>query len=166
MHSPHHGQARLTIERVVESNFDDFLGLVEALAQYERLNPPDDVAKQRLMRDGLSSAPLFEAYLGRLDGKAVGYCVYFTTYSSFLAMPTLYLEDLFVLETHRRGGIGLEMFEFCMKKAVEKGCGRMEWCVLDWNEPAIRFYEKNGARRLDWIFYRLTREEMERRIPR
>ncbi len=148
----------LTIERVIEENFDDFLSLINKLAEYERLNPPDEEAGIRLKRDGLAEDARYEAYLGRVDGEAVAYVVFFETYSSFLAMPTLYLEDIFVSESHRRKGFGRVMFEFCVKMAEEKGCGRMEWCVLDWNTPAIRFYEKNGAERLGWSFFRLSRD--------
>jgi GNAT superfamily N-acetyltransferase len=157
-----HTVHELAIERVVEENFHDFCALIEKLAEYERLDPPDDEAKARLKNDGLSDNPRYEAYLGRVGGEAVSYAVFFQTYSSFLAMPTLYLEDIFVLEEFRRAGLGQRMFEFCVKKAGEKGCGRMEWCVLDWNQPAIDFYEKNKANRLNWIFYRLTQEEIAR----
>ena len=152
----------LTIERINEENFCDFIGLIKKLAQYEQLDPPDDEAKTRLETDGLCENPRYEAYLGRVDGEAVSYVVFFQTYSTFLAMPILYLEDIFVLEEFRRKGVGQKMFEFCVKQAVQKGCGRMEWCVLDWNRPAIEFYEKNNANRLNWIFYRLTREEIAR----
>jgi GNAT superfamily N-acetyltransferase len=155
------GTGALSIERVTAENFDEFLGLVEKLAEYERLDPPDDEAKARLRRDGLADPPLYEACLGRLHGAPAGYAIFFPTYSSFLARPTLYLEDLFVLEKHRRGGIGQALFEYCVGQARERGFGRMEWCVLDWNEPAIRFYEKNGARRLGWLFYRLDRKAIE-----
>lgn len=152
----------LKIERVDESNFDALLHLIEKLAEYERLEPPDREARIRLKRDGLSENPRYEAYLGILDAVAVGYVVFFLTYSSFHANPTLFLEDIFVLEEYRRKGIGQEMFEFCIRKAAEKGCGRMEWCVLDWNQPAIDFYEKNRARRMNWIFYRFSEDVIDR----
>ena len=145
-----------TIERVSERSFEEFLFLIERLAEYEKLDPPDGMAKKRLKKDALRKDPPFEAYLGRIDGKAVSYLIFFMTYSSFLALPTLYIEDIFVLKGHRRQGVGRAMFRFCVKKAREKGCGRVEWCVLTWNEPAIRFYEKNGGTRLGWYFYRMT----------
>jgi len=103
----------LTIERVIEENFDDFLFLIEKLAGYERLDPPDEEAGMRLKRDGLAENPRYEAYLGRVDGKAAGYVVFFETYSSFLAMPTLYLEDIFILESHRRKMADLNNFPSC-----------------------------------------------------
>jgi GNAT superfamily N-acetyltransferase len=82
------------------------------------------------------------------------------TYSSFLALPTLYIEDLFVLEKYRRMGFGQQLFNLCVRQAKEHGCSRMEWNVLTWNKPAIRFYEKNKAKRLDWYFYRMTQKDI------
>ncbi len=152
----------LVVERVRGDNFEEFLTLVEKLAEYERLEPPDESAKKRLKADGLAENPRYEAYLGRIDGRAVSYAIFFMTYSSFLALPTLYLEDIFVLGEYRRRDIGQKLFEFCVHEALDRGCGRMEWIVLDWNEPAIRFYEKNGAKALDWTFFRMTEEEMKK----
>lgn len=149
----------LIIEKISEKNFNDFISLIEGLANYEKLDPPDDQAKSRLKRDGLSENPIYEAYLGFLNGTPIGYIIYFFTYSSFLALPTLYLEDIFILEEYRRKGFGRKLFDFCAKQAQIRGCGRIEWCVLTWNELAIKFYEKIGAARLNWYFYRLTREE-------
>lgn len=152
---------KLAIQQIDSENFDDFLFLIEKLAQYEKLTPPDTQAKARLRQDGLSDKTKYDAYLGKLNDKAVGYVIFFMTYSSFLARPTLYLEDIFVLEEHRRAGIGQELFDFCVRVAQERDCGRIEFCVLSWNEPAIRFYEKNKANQLDWKFFRLTREQIE-----
>ena len=153
----------LVIEKVTSSNFKDFLVLIDKLAAYEHLAPPDTAARERLMRDGLGKAPKFEAYLARTasNGEAVAYLIFFMTYSSFLALPTLYIEDIFVREEHRRTGIGQKMFEFCVGIAKTRGCGRIEFCVLSWNKPAIRFYKKQGAEQLDWFFFRLTREQIE-----
>jgi GNAT superfamily N-acetyltransferase len=152
---------KVAIEKVSTANFDQFIQLIERLAEYEKLDPPDGMAKKRLKKDTLRKDPPFEAYLGRINGKAVSHLIFFTTYSSFLALPTLYIEDIFVLNEHRRQGVGKEMFRFCVKKAKEKGCGRVEWCVLTWNEPAIRFYEKNGGTRLGWYFYRMTSGQID-----
>ena len=86
----------------------------------------------------------------------VGYAIVFETYSSFLALPTLYLEDIFVLSEYRRHGIGLKLFRYCCAEARRRGCGRMEWVVLDWNKSAIRFYNRLGAKRMkEWQLYRL-----------
>jgi len=94
-------------------------------------------------------------------GNLVGYVLYFFTYSSFLAKPTLYIEDLFVLEEHRGGGIGRGLFLKCVAEAVRRGCGRMEWSVLNWNTKAIKFYEGLGARKLDeWSVFRLDEKAL------
>ena len=151
----------LSIVQVDEKNFDEFLFLIDKLAEYEKLTPPDDEAKIRLRNDGLGNEPKYEAYLGMLDGEAVGYLIFFMTYSSFLALPTLYIEDIFVLKEFRRRGVGERLYKFCINIANGRGCGRIEFCVLDWNEPAIKFYEKNSAKRLNWFFYRLTKDQLE-----
>ncbi len=151
----------LTIEPLAEDNFSDFVSLMEKFAEYENLEPPDEEAKRRLKQDGFSGNPAFEAYLGKVDGKAVGYITFFTTYSTFRGQPTLFLEDIFVLAESRRNGLGQKLFDFYLRQARERGCGRAEWCVLDWNEPAIQFYEKNRAERLNWIFYRMDGSRIE-----
>jgi GNAT superfamily N-acetyltransferase len=149
------------IEAIDENNFDEFLFLIDKLAEYEKLTPPDEAAKIRLRNDGLNESSKYEAYLGRVDGKAVGYLIFFMTYSSFLALPTFYIEDIFILEQYRHQGIGQQMFGFCVREAKERGCGRIEFCVLHWNTPAIKFYEKNSAERLDWYFYRLDSKQID-----
>ena len=152
----------LVIERISDANFNDFISLIRKLAEYEKLPGPDEEAKVRLKRDGLSENPKYEAYLAILNGTAIGYIIYFMTYSTFLALPTLFIEDLFLLEEYRRKGYGQQMFNFCVKEAKRRKSGRVEWAVLTWNEPAIKFYEKNKASRLGWYFYRLTREDFVR----
>jgi GNAT superfamily N-acetyltransferase len=152
----------ISIRPATRGDEDTFLALVDALADYERLARPTPEARERLRRDGFGENPLFRAYLAELDGRAAAYAITFFTYSSFLAKPTLYLEDLFVLPEARRHGVGKALFAFLAREAVERGCGRMEWVVLDWNQLAIDFYEKLGARRLEeWYTYRLTAEELE-----
>lgn len=86
------------IKKVTAANFDDFLSLVTALAQYEKLSPPDEAARDRLWRDSLGANPKYHAFIGEIGGKSVAYIIYFFTYSSFLALPTLYVEDIFVLD--------------------------------------------------------------------
>jgi GNAT superfamily N-acetyltransferase len=154
----------ITIRRASRADAPRLLELVDALADYERLARPDAAARERLVRDGFATdPPLYEAYLIELDGRGIAYAVAFQTYSSFLARPTLYLEDLFVLPEHRRKGIGETVMRFLAEEALRRGCGRMEWMVLTWNETAIRFYARMAARRLDdWVAYRLTREDLAR----
>lgn len=156
----------LTIEPLSEGNFDEFISLIEKFAEYENLAPPDANSCRRLKRDGLSSTPPFEAYIGRVDGKALGYITFFTTYSTFRGQSTLFLEDIFVLAGERRNGLGQKLFDFYINQARERNCGRAEWCVLNWNEPAIRFYEKNRAERLNWTFYRLEGKNLEKHLRR
>lgn len=151
------------IRPAVPADIDVFLELVDALADYEKLERPSQAARERLAVDGFGENPRFRPFLAELDGRVVGYAITFHTYSSFLALPTLFLEDLFVLPDARRNGVGSAFFRFLAAEAVRQGCGRMEWVVLDWNQLAIDFYEKLGARRLsDWYTYRLTGEELQR----
>ena len=148
-------------EKVDDGNFDEFFYLVEKLAEYEKQNPLDKQVKLRLKQDALSEKPKYEAYLAKLNKNYIGYFIFFMTYSSYLALPTLYLEDIFVLEEHRKKGIGQKMFQFCVQQAKEKGCGRMEWCAYNWNKPAINFYKKITATRLNKTYYRLTKEQID-----
>ena len=149
----------LVIQQVDEEIFDDFLGLIEKLAEYEKLAPPNEEARRRLRNDCLSDKPKYEAFIGKIGNKCVSYIIYFFTYSSFLALPTLYLEDIFVLEKYRRKGIGQRMFDHLKEIATLEGCGRIEFTVLKWNKSAQEFYEKNKAKPLEWLSYRLVRED-------
>jgi len=138
-----------------------FLSLVDALADYEKLARPTPDARERLLRDGFHEPRRFQPYIAERDGEPVGYAITFHTYSSFLALPTLYLEDLFVVPEARTLGVGKALFRFLAAEAVRQGCGRMEWVVLDWNQLAIDFYDRLRARRLsEWYTYRLTREQL------
>jgi GNAT superfamily N-acetyltransferase len=139
--------------------------LVDALADYEKLKRPDEAAKKRLINDMFGPKPRVDVFLGEYDGKAVGYTFVFETYSSFLALPTLYLEDLFVLPEFRSRKVGYALFTAMVAEAHRRGCGRMEWTVLDWNQLAIDFYQRIGASHLkQWQLYRLLRSDMERII--
>lgn len=136
--------------------------LIEAFADYEKLPRPEPEARERLLRHGFGDGPRFEAFLAELDDRPVGYALVFETYSSFLAMPTLFLEDLFVIPEARGKGVGKALAEFCIRKAVRRGCGRMEWMVLDWNTPAIEFYRQYGAHYLrERCLFRLTTEQLQ-----
>lgn len=145
------------------------LRLIHALADFEQLPPPDEAAQQRLLNDAFGPRPRFEIFLAEVQAEKVasaqvaGYAFIFETYSTFLARPTLYLEDLFVLSEYRSQKVGLALFRFCVEQARQRGCGRMEWTVLDWNENAIRFYQKLGGRHMnEWQLYRLTQPDFER----
>jgi GNAT superfamily N-acetyltransferase len=152
------------IRRATRADAPGLLRLITALAEFEKLPPPDAAAQQRLIADGFGERPRFESWLAFEDGRPdpVGYAILFETYSSFLARPTLYLEDLFVLPEHRGKGIGSALLQQCIHLAHERGCGRMEWVCLDWNTRAQGVYEKLGARRLaEWLSYRLDRSGIE-----
>jgi GNAT superfamily N-acetyltransferase len=151
----------VTVRKGTGSDAGDFARLVVALAKYEKLKPPSPAGIRRLVRD-VFVARRINLLMARVDGEAIGYALYFYTYSSFLALPTLYLEDLFVLEKHRGGGAGGALFRRCLKEAMDHGCGRMEWAVLTWNRRAIDFYEGLGAKRMsEWYVYRLDRKGIE-----
>lgn len=149
----------LVIKPVNAENFDEFLALIDRLAEYEKLALPSEEAKKRLRQDCLTEKPKFQAFIGKIGNKSVSYVIYFFTYSSFLALPTLYLEDVFVLEDYRRQGVGERMFRFLKETAKKEGCGRIEFTVLKWNTSAQQFYEKNRAKRLEWYLYRVVRED-------
>jgi GNAT superfamily N-acetyltransferase len=153
----------LTIRRATARDGRALLSLVDALADYEKLKRPTRAARARLLRDGLGPKRRFDAYLAFSGRVPVGYAIVFETYSSFLALPTLYLEDLFVLPAYRKQKIGLSLFRTCTAEARARGCGRMEWVVLDWNVNAIRFYDRLGAKHLtEWYTYRLDRRQLRR----
>lgn len=149
-----------TVRRGRRADSASFLKLLLALAEFEHLEPPTADGQRRIIADIFEKKRL-NLFVASERGKVVGYALYFYTYSSFLARPTLYLEDLFVLEKYRKKGLGFALFLRCIDEAVRQECGRMEWAVLGWNKKAIDFYEKLGARRLDeWHFYRLTGDKL------
>jgi GNAT superfamily N-acetyltransferase len=153
----------ITVRKALPSDGTLVLSLVEALAAYEKLPPPDEEAKKRLLADLYSSRPRIDCFIAESDGKAAGYAFVLETYSSFLALPTLYLEDLFVLPECRGKKAGYALFTAMVGEARRRGCGRMEWTVLDWNELAINFYRRSGARYMkEWHLYRLVKEDMEK----
>lgn len=148
----------MTVVPLTADRFDDFISLINALADYERLSRPDVAAIERLHRDALGPQPRFEAALAvDAAGVAVGYATWFHTYSTFLAKPTIYLEDLFVREDGRESGAGSALFEHVRTLGAQRGCGRMEWQVLDWNTLAREFYKRRQATWMkDWLLYRVT----------
>ncbi len=151
----------VTVRPLTETDIPTFLNLVQALADYEKMAGPDNEARERLTRDALTDPPRFWVLLAEQDGRVIGYGMYFFTYSSFLARPTLYVEDIFVLPEARRNGAGRALMKALAREAARKECGRMEWTVLDWNEPAIALYESFGGRILEeWRIVRLTTKRL------
>lgn len=153
----------LRIEPATARDVPLILSLIRALAEYERL-AREVVATEADVRESLFGArPHAEAVIARVGSQAVGFAVWFHTFSTFLSRRGLYLEDLFVLPAWRGRGIGSALIRHVARVAVERGCGRMEWAVLDWNDPAIGFYRSIGARPMDeWTVYRLTGDALRR----
>ena len=146
----------IKIFRAKKKNSKAILELIDELAKFEKLAPPDDKAKKRLIRDAFGKNPAFDVLCAEKNGSIIAYAFYFFTYSSFMARRTLYLEDIFISEKYRGEGIGKALMDKLLKIAQKNKCARMEWCVLDWNTNAINFYEKLGARLLkEWNYYRI-----------
>jgi len=134
-----------------------FLDLVRGLAAYERLPPPDEAACARLLDDAFGPAPRFELFVAELDGEVVAYAATFTAYSTFLARPTLFLEDLFVDPAARRRGVATAVLAHLEAQARARGCGRFEWYVLNWNVDAQALYQGIGATLMpEWRVVRKT----------
>jgi GNAT superfamily N-acetyltransferase len=135
--------------------------LIRQLAKFEKLED-EVVLTDDLLRNGLfGTRPYAETVIAEKDGKPIGFALFFHTFSTFLARPGIYLEDLFVLEEHRGHGVGRALLSHLAHLAVERGCGRLEWAVLNWNRDAIGFYERLGARpNSEWTVYRLTGEAL------
>lgn len=149
----------LEIRPTTEADVPVIVELIRALAEYERA-PEAVVATEAGLREVLFGAkPGAEVLLALENGEAVGFAVYFHNFSTWLGRPGLYLEDLFVRPEKRGKGYGRALLERLARIAKERGCGRMEWAVLDWNDPAIQFYRKLGAKPMDeWTVFRLTED--------
>lgn len=139
------------------------LELIRELAEYER-EPQAAVARpQDLLRDGFGPQPKFRAVIARWNGEPAGFALFFHNYSTWQGRPGLYLEDLFVRPPLRGKGIGKGLLVYLAKLAVRENCGRFQWQVLDWNQPAISFYESLGAKPLrQWLTMRMEGEALER----
>lgn len=147
----------LEISPAVESDVPIILQFIRKLADYEKLSH-EVVATEQTLRESLFGArPAAEVILASVAGEAVGFAVFFSNFSTFHGRTGIYLEDLFVEPGHRGKGIGLALLKHLAKIAVERGCTRLNWAVLDWNDPAINFYRRLGAVPLsDWTVYRLS----------
>ena len=133
------------------------LALIRALAEYERLSHIAVGTEAQLRQELFGARPVIEAVLGWEDGRAVGFALYFQNFSTFLARRGLYLEDLFVVPQARGRGYGKALMRHVARVAVERDCGRFEWSVLEWNQPALDFYRSLGAEVLpDWRICRVT----------
>ncbi len=133
--------------------------LIRGLADYERLADQVTASEAALGEHLFGKRPFAEALIGEVDGERAAYALFFHNYSTFLTRPGIFVEDLFVLPAQRRRGLGRAMLARIARLAVERDCARVEWAVLDWNAPAIAFYQRLGATPVDgWTTYRLTGE--------
>jgi GNAT superfamily N-acetyltransferase len=150
--------------RIVPARSEDvpvILHLIRALGAYERLSHEIVATEDGLRRWLFGDRPAAEVVLARVGETVVGFALFFQNFSTFLGRPGLYLEDLFVMPEWRGRGIGRRLLVHLAGLAVERGCGRMEWAVLDWNEPALRLYERIGARVMnEWKICRLTADSL------
>jgi GNAT superfamily N-acetyltransferase len=135
--------------------------LIHGLAEYERLSHAVTLDEGQLRQHLFGAHPFAEVLLAEDAGAVIGYALFFPIYSTFAGKPALYLEDLFVLPQHRGQGHGKALMRAVARHAVERGCPRLEWSVLNWNEPALRFYRALGAVPVDaWTVYRLSGEPL------
>jgi GNAT superfamily N-acetyltransferase len=155
--------SKIRIVPATEGDLPVILELIRGLAEYEKHAHVVTATEDRLRETLFGSSPAAEVVLAHCEGECAGFAVFFASYSTFLAQTGLYLEDLYV-RSHLRGkGIGLALLKHLAGLASERGWGRMEWGVLDWNEAAIGFYRKLGAEPMDeWTRYRLNGEALER----
>lgn len=151
------------IEPATERDVPVILKFIKGLAEYEKLSH-EVVATEASLRESLfGQRPVAEVIIGYAGEEPAGFGLFFHNYSTFLGRPGLYVEDLFVLPQWRGRGLGGRLLAYIAGLAVARGCGRLEWAVLDWNEPAIRFYRSLGARAMkEWTVYRLTGEALKR----
>lgn len=151
----------LRIDPATEEDVPLILSLIKGLAEYERLSHQVTATEDDIRESLFGDPRVAEAVIARVADEPAGYALWFQTYSTFLGKRGLYLEDLFVLPRWRGRGIGKALLGHVARCAVERNCGRLEWSVLDWNEPAIRFYKSLGARPVgEWTIFRLAGQEL------
>ena len=151
----------LNIRRATRADTPVIASLVRKLTDYEKLLPDAKATPEDFLRELDSPNPVIHVLIAEWDGAPCGFALYFFNFSTFVGRPGLYLEDLFVRPTLRSKGVGRALLRELARVAQERNCGRMEWAVLDWNEPALRFYQTLGARQMkEWIIHRLTPVEI------
>ena len=150
------------IASATERDLPVILKLIQGLAEYEKLAQAV-VATEDVLRESLFKKRVAEVVIGYAGDEPAGFAVFFQTFSTFLGVPGMYLEDIFVEPKWRRQGLGRQLLAHLATIARERGYGRVEWSVLDWNEPAIRFYKALGAKPMDeWTVFRLTGESLRK----
>ena len=151
----------LNIRKATPDDIPLILEFIRELAEYERAPEEAVATPEDLRRDGFSAEPRFHVEIAEWEGEPAGFALWFFTYSTWQGKPGLYLEDLFVRPRFRRKGIGKALLVHLARVAVEKGCGRYQWQVLDWNTPSIEFYESLGAKVMkEWLTMRVTGEAL------
>lgn len=151
----------LAIRPGTRADVPEIAELIRGLARYEKLEDAVTMTEERLAANLFGPHRYAETLIAEMDGSPVGFALFFHNFSTFLAQPGIYLEDLFVVPEQRAGGIGRALLKELARLAVERECGRLEWSVLDWNRDAIGFYERLGARpNSEWTVYRLTGEAL------
>lgn len=159
----YNGAMAIAVRLATAGDVPQILAFIQALATYEREPDAVSATEADLLRDGFSTNPFYFCLIAESDGLPAGFALYFFNYSTWLGRPGLYLEDLFVLPEYRGLGIGKALLQRVAAIAVEKGCLRLQWEVLDWNTPAIDFYTAMGAEFLDtWRNVRVTGDALLR----
>jgi GNAT superfamily N-acetyltransferase len=155
------GRGSIRIRPAMPSDVPLILNLIRGLAEYERLSDRCVATEDALLEHLFGPHPFCEVIIAEDDGGPAGFALFFHNYSTFLSRPGVYLEDLFVVPERRGAGFGRALLSHLAEITVKRGCGRLEWAVLDWNEPAIGFYKRLGARLLDdWTTCRLDGEAL------
>ena len=150
-----------TLRPAAPRDLDAIVALISELAEFEQLTHLLEVTPAKLAPHLFGERPVAECMVGEVDGEVVAFALFYTNFSTFLARPGLYLEDLYVRPAHRGSGLGKALLEHLGRLAVERGCGRFEWSVLDWNANAIAVYEKMGATVMpDWRICRISGERL------
>lgn len=151
-----------TIRFATAADVSTILSFIVALAKYERMEDQVVANEEKLRQTLFGERAFAEVLLIEIEGQALGFALFFHNYSTFLAKPGIYLEDLFVSPEFRGKGYGMQLFAALAQIAVARGCGRLDWMVLDWNEPSIQFYHHIGAKPLDdWTNFRLTGQALD-----
>jgi len=151
----------IQIRQATAEDVPTILSFIRGLAEYEKLAHQCVATEESLRHTLFSEKRYAEVLIAHLDNRPVGFALYFHNYSTFLAKPGIYLEDLFVLPEHRGKSVGKALLASVARIARERNCGRLEWSVLDWNEPAIEFYTRIGAKVMpDWRICRLTEQQI------
>jgi GNAT superfamily N-acetyltransferase len=157
----------IAIAPITRAEVPVLLGLIRELATFERLEHEVEATVESLNTAFFESPGVAGALLARCDGELAGYAIYFFTFSSFVGRPGIWLEDVYVRPDFRKRGIGRKLIEVVAQIGAERNCGRFEWTALNWNEKALDFYDKLGARKMDeWILLRMNEAELKRLAPR